>query len=84
MNATYRKALSSLSDLIWKKRNDKVDLTCYHCYESMPEHAAIAVQFAGKERLVCCHGCRAVLQTIESSHMSQEYLNLRQTRQAST
>ncbi len=60
----------------------KHNIPCYHCHELMLEQDVIAVNFAGQERQVCCHGCQAVLQTIESSKMTQDYLRFKQSQTA--
>ncbi|MFZ6766246.1 heavy metal translocating P-type ATPase metal-binding domain-containing protein [Undibacterium sp. Di26W] len=49
-------------------------LSCFHCSETMRERNALAVKFNGSPQLVCCHGCLAILQTIEQNHLVDAYL----------
>jgi Cu2+-exporting ATPase len=49
-------------------------ITCYHCGEkSLPKHT-VYVQFDGEIRPVCCHGCAAILRTVDDLGMREEYL----------
>lgn len=45
---------------------------CFHCGE--PVVQVIELEFAGQTRQLCCHGCLAVLQTIQQAGRSEEYL----------
>lgn len=49
-------------------------LSCFHCGEKMRERNALSVKFNGATQQVCCHGCLAVLRTIEQNHLVDEYI----------
>ncbi|MDE2429466.1 MAG: heavy metal translocating P-type ATPase metal-binding domain-containing protein [Burkholderiales bacterium] len=51
---------------------EKID--CYHCGEKMRKTNALTVKFNGCLQPVCCHGCSAVLRTIEKNGLIQDYL----------
>jgi hypothetical protein len=48
-------------------------LRCFHCFEPMSARQVIKTAFDGAERLVCCHGCAAVLRTVEENGLCQPY-----------
>ncbi|MFZ6726082.1 heavy metal translocating P-type ATPase metal-binding domain-containing protein [Undibacterium sp. MH2W] len=52
-------------------------IACYHCDEKMRQTKALYVKFNGQQRAVCCHGCMAILQTIERNDMIEDYLAAR-------
>lgn len=54
---------------------EKID--CYHCDERMRKDNALFVNFNGCVHPVCCHGCLAVLQTIERNGMTAQYLQVK-------
>ena len=37
---------------------------CFHCDEIIPEGVTITTEVGGEQRAVCCHGCKAVVETI--------------------
>lgn len=47
---------------------------CFHCNETMRQHQIVRIPFAGSEREVCCHGCAAVLTTLEQNGLAAQYL----------
>jgi hypothetical protein len=49
-------------------------LHCFHCQETMRANQIVRVPFAGSEREVCCHGCAAVLRTLEHNGLGAQYL----------
>ncbi|MBC3916291.1 heavy metal translocating P-type ATPase metal-binding domain-containing protein [Undibacterium sp. CY18W] len=49
-------------------------LNCFHCDETMRERNALTVTFNGSPQQVCCHGCLAILRTIEQNHLVAAYL----------
>ena len=55
-------------------------IECYHCGERMKEKKALYIHFNGQQRPVCCHGCQAILMTIERNKMVSEYLHARSTQ----
>jgi hypothetical protein len=54
-------------------------LVCYHCDERYRKSKNVDVVFQGARRQVCCHGCAAVLQTIEQQGLVQDYLQTKQS-----
>jgi hypothetical protein len=66
---------SSFFDVILGRFSAHEKIHCFHCDEKMrKEHALLAV-FNGNPEPVCCHGCLAVLQTIERNGMTKQYLH---------
>jgi len=51
---------------------------CFHCGESMRKEGALTAMFQRESRAVCCHGCLAVLNTIEKNGLTEEYLRAKQ------
>ena len=54
---------------------DKIN--CFHCGEKSRRSITVYVNFDNLIRPVCCHGCAAVLKTIEELNMHQEYYDSR-------
>ena len=50
-------------------------IVCYHCGEKMRESKSLYLKFNGQQRALCCHGCLAILQTIERNNMVADYLH---------
>jgi hypothetical protein len=48
-------------------------LRCFHCDESMSQAQSVAQLFDGSERQVCCHGCAAVLDTVQQNGLVAQY-----------
>lgn len=48
-------------------------ISCYHCGEKSRRSQTIYVFFGGATRPVCCHGCAAILKTVEELDMHAEY-----------
>jgi len=46
---------------------------CYHCGEPVPDGPAILAQIRGAERSMCCIGCKAVAEFIDSSGLDAFY-----------
>lgn len=53
------------------------NISCFHCNEKSRKSLTIYVNFDGNMRPVCCHGCAAVLKTVEELAMHQEYYDCR-------
>ncbi|MFZ6846718.1 heavy metal translocating P-type ATPase metal-binding domain-containing protein [Undibacterium sp. RuRC25W] len=66
---------SHLLDILPFLSNRVERINCYHCDEKMRETKALYVKFNGQQRAVCCHGCLAILQTIERNDMVDDYLD---------
>ncbi|QJQ04844.1 hypothetical protein EJG51_002105 [Undibacterium piscinae] len=49
-------------------------IPCFHCDEKMKKNNALMAVFNGESHPVCCHGCLAVLQTIERNGLVSQYL----------
>ncbi|WP_369123423.1 heavy metal translocating P-type ATPase metal-binding domain-containing protein [Undibacterium fentianense] len=56
---------------------------CYHCGESMRVEGALTVNFQHVLRPVCCHGCLAVLNTIQQNGLTEEYLRSKEQVESS-
>ncbi|MBC3906412.1 heavy metal translocating P-type ATPase metal-binding domain-containing protein [Undibacterium umbellatum] len=67
-------AFSSFLDsvLFSFKTGEKID--CFHCGEKMRKSNALTVQFNGYTQPVCCHGCLAILSTVEQNNLVNEYM----------
>lgn len=46
---------------------------CYHCGEPVPPGTEYRVTVAGRERPVCCPGCRAVAELIAGAGLTDFY-----------
>ena len=53
------------------KRGSKISY--YHYSEKSTPSRTVYVQFEGQQRAVCCHGCAAILKTVEELGMCDEY-----------
>lgn len=54
------------------KASEKID--CFHCGEKMRKSNALTASFDGLMQPVCCHGCRAILRTVEQNKLVAEYM----------
>lgn len=70
-------AFSSFFDAILAGFQRREKILCFHCEESMRKDNALMAVFNGASHPVCCHGCLAVLQTIERNGLIQQYLAAR-------
>lgn len=48
-------------------------LSCYHCGEPVTAPPAITLELDGESRGFCCHGCKAVCQTIQAEGLAGFY-----------
>ena len=48
-------------------------LPCYHCGDAVPKGVDYQVQIAGQSQPMCCVGCRAVAQLIDTSGLENFY-----------
>lgn len=46
---------------------------CYHCKQAIDPSLSITANIDGKERPMCCYGCKAVAEIIADSGLSQYY-----------
>ena len=76
-------AFSSLLDAIYPARNVGEKIDCYHCGEKMRKMKALTVKFNGLTYPVCCHGCLAVLRTVEQNGLTAQYLQAKVEQPAS-
>lgn len=65
---------SSIFDAISICFQTREKINCFHCDEKMRKENALLVVFNGGSHPVCCHGCLAVLQTIERNGLTMQYL----------
>ncbi len=49
------------------------DDCCYHCGETLPVNTSYSALIGGVERAMCCPGCKAVAELIDSSGMANFY-----------
>ena len=54
------------------KSSEKTD--CFHCGEKMRKSNALSASFDGRMQPVCCHGCMAILRTVEQNKLVAEYM----------
>lgn len=78
MNSPFKRYIRLLITGLTQHPAHKARQHCFHCHEEMSAEEAILVSFAGSQYQVCCHGCQAVLQTIEANKMVDAYLQLKQ------
>jgi hypothetical protein len=53
-------------------------IACFHCGELVRKKRVVPVIFDGICRDVCCHGCAAILSTVEQLGQSEQYLARKQ------
>lgn len=68
-----RRLLSLIQSLFKTFNTAEEKISCYHCGEKSKKSLTIYVHFDGAIRPVCCHGCAAILKTIEELGMHDEY-----------
>ena len=51
----------------------KPDTDCYHCGEPLPAGPAIVARLQGADQAMCCIGCKAVAEFIDSSGLTAFY-----------
>ncbi len=69
------RALSSALGAMFSRSaaaNPKV--ACFHCGEMVRQKRVVHVVFDGVDRDVCCHGCAAILSTVEQLGQCEQYL----------
>lgn len=54
------------------KAGEKTD--CFHCGEKMRKSNALTARFNGQLQPVCCHGCLAILRTVEQNNLVNDYM----------
>ena len=47
--------------------------SCYHCGQPIPDDVDLSVEIGGTGRAMCCHGCRAVAQSIVDNGLEDYY-----------
>ena len=47
--------------------------SCYHCGQPIPDDVDLSVDIGGAGRAMCCHGCRAVAQSIVDNGLEDYY-----------
>ena len=66
--------LTRLFNAAMLRRQQAADkIVCYHCGELVRRKRAVAVQFDGQSHAVCCHGCAAILRTVEALGQCAQY-----------
>lgn len=64
---------SMIGDWRARKRQSPGKINCFHCGDSVKATRAVFVEFDGASHAVCCHGCAAVLKTVQQMGMLQQY-----------
>ena len=49
------------------------DSSCYHCGLPVPDDVELSVRIAAEPRVMCCHGCQAVAQSIVDNGLEDYY-----------
>jgi hypothetical protein len=65
---------SSLVNAISAALQPQEKILCFHCNDKMRKKNALMACFNGASHPVCCHGCLAVLNTIVSNGLTEQYL----------
>ncbi|MFZ6748253.1 heavy metal translocating P-type ATPase metal-binding domain-containing protein [Undibacterium sp. Ren11W] len=68
-------AFSSLVNAISIALQPQEKILCFHCNDKMRKKNALMATFNGANYPVCCHGCLAVLKTIERNGLTEQYLH---------
>lgn len=55
---------------------------CFHCGESMRKEGALMVTFQQVPQPVCCHGCLAVLNTIQNNGLVDAYIQSKHSNES--
>jgi Cu2+-exporting ATPase len=53
--------------------NAPAEAGCFHCGEPLPEHPRLSIAIDGRERRVCCTGCRAAAELIQGAGLGDYY-----------
>jgi hypothetical protein len=69
----FRKLSSLLATAVAGRQVAADKLECFHCGEMVKRRRAVFMQFDGASRALCCHGCAAILKTVEELGMCSEY-----------
>jgi Putative metal-binding domain of cation transport ATPase len=66
--------ISRLFEAAMLSRQHAADkIVCFHCGELVRRKRAVTVQFDGQSHAVCCHGCAAILRTVEALGQCAQY-----------
>ncbi|WP_268973013.1 heavy metal translocating P-type ATPase metal-binding domain-containing protein [Undibacterium baiyunense] len=77
-------ALSHIYGTYFSRLFKREKCLCFHCGESMRKDGALMVTFQQTQQPVCCHGCLAVLNTIQSNGLVEQYLQSKQINESSS
>lgn len=69
----FQKLSSMLANAVAERQVAAEKLECFHCGEMVKRRRAVFMQFDGASRTLCCHGCAAILKTVEELGMRDEY-----------
>lgn len=73
-----RKLVSALAALGGGPSAANPKIACFHCGELVRQKRVVHVVFDGACRDVCCHGCAAILSTVEQLGQIEPYLARKQ------
>jgi hypothetical protein len=69
----FQKLSSLFATAIAERQVAAEKLECFHCGEMVKRRRAVFMQFDGASRTLCCHGCAAILKTVEELDMYSDY-----------
>ncbi len=73
-----RKLSSTLATMFAKSAAANPKIACFHCGELVRQKRVVQVVFDGVSRDVCCHGCAAILSTVEQMGQTEQYMTHKQ------
>lgn len=74
MDTKMRTLISALVALFSGCAGSNPKVACFHCGELVRHKRIVHVVFNGLTRDVCCHGCAAILSTVEQLGQCEPYL----------
>lgn len=77
-DAMMRALLSALTGIFSGSAASNPKIACFHCGELVRQKRVVHVIFDGVCRDVCCHGCAAILSTVEQLGQCAPYLAQKQ------
>ncbi|MEO8407324.1 MAG: heavy metal translocating P-type ATPase metal-binding domain-containing protein [Oxalobacteraceae bacterium] len=77
-DAMMRTLLSALTAMFAASAASNPKVACFHCGELVRQKRVVHVVFDGVCRDVCCHGCAAILSTVEQLGQCEPYLAQKQ------
>lgn len=57
---------------------------CFHCLEALPKYSDVVANVADSSKAVCCYGCKAAAEYIDTAELSDFYLRRAHSKPQST